>query len=104
MTFKLGDELKDHPLLLVPKSDRVELLESLFREAGQTIRLPAFLMHGDLSAKNKEIYRALSNAYKGDWKKIVQHVQVERLYVSQRYRMCAVVIQPSETSTPRPAR
>jgi predicted Ser/Thr protein kinase len=94
VTFKLGDELKDHPLLLLPKSERLGLLDALFAAAGQEPRYPAFLRHGDLCAKNMAIYQALTNAHGGDWEKLSQHVQVERLFVSQRYRSCGVVIQP----------
>lgn len=94
VTFRLGDELKDHPLLLIPKEDRLGLLERVFAAAAQPFRLPQTLIHGDLCAKNKEIYRALSNAYQGDWERVVQHVQVERISISQRFRSCAVVIQP----------
>ncbi len=96
ITFKLGDELKDHPLLLLPREDRLDVLERAFREADQPLQLPEVLRRGDLSAKNKEIFRALSNAYEGDWERVVQHVQVERLYVSQRFRSAAVVIQPQK--------
>jgi serine protein kinase len=94
VTFKVGDELKDHPLLLVPKADRKELLDTLFKAAGVAPRYPVFLARGDLCAKNKAIYQALLNAHKGDWERIIQHVQVERIEISQRYRQCAVVIQP----------
>lgn len=94
ITFKLGSELKDHPLLLIPREEREELLREAFTRAGQPFRLPDALLRGDLAAKNREIYRALSNAYQGDWNRIIQHVQVERIYVSQRYRSCAVSIQP----------
>lgn len=95
VSFRLGDELKDHPLLLIPKEDRVEVLERVFKDAGlPPERLPNVLLHGDLCAKNKETFRALSNAYQGDWERVVQHVQVERIAISQRFRSCAVVIQP----------
>ncbi len=94
VTFKVGDELKDHPLLLVPKADRITLLDTLFKDAGETPRYPIFLKRGDLCAKNKAIYQALHNAHKGDWERIIQHIQVERIEISQRYRQCAVVIQP----------
>ena len=94
ITFKIGDELKDHPLLLLPREDRIRILDQAFRRAGQRPSYPHFLLYGDLCAKNKEIYRALSNACEGDFDRVVRHVQVERLYVSQRYRTCAVVILP----------
>jgi serine protein kinase len=94
ITFKLGDELKDHPLLLIPLEDRLRVLTAAFEQAGQQPRFPHFLVHGALCAKNNEIFRALSNAYGGDWEKVVEHVQVERITISQRFRSCAVVIQP----------
>lgn len=94
ISFKISDELKDHPLLLLPKEDRVGILDEAFKKAGERARYPKFLLHGDLCAKNKAIYQALSNAYQGDWNRVVSHVQVERLTISQRFRSCAVVIQP----------
>ena len=94
ITFQVGCEVKDHPLLLFPVDDRVAFLERALGEAHVERRLPRFLARGGLCAKCQAIYQALSNAYKGDWARIMQHVQVERLYVSQRYRRCAVVIQP----------
>ena len=94
VSFKLGDELKDHPLLLIPKDDRLRILTAAFEQAGQQPRFPHFLVHGDLCAKNREIYRALSTAYEGDWERVMQHVQVERITASVRFRSCSVVIQP----------
>ena len=40
------------------------------------------------------IFEALLTAYRGDLKKVLQHVQVERFYVSKRYRTAAVTIEP----------
>ena len=94
VTFKLGCELKDHPLLLIPLEDRGRVLEDAFQRAGQRYRVPRGLETGDLCPKCKEIQRALLNAYQGDWQRVVEHVQVERLYVSARYRRAAVTIQP----------
>jgi len=94
ISFKIGSELKDHPLLLIAREDRVEFLRRAFESAGQRFRLPWFIRNGDLEPKSKEIARALSNSYQGDWERITRHVQVERLYLSQRYRRGAVVIQP----------
>ena len=94
LSFKLGSDLKDHPLLLVPTDDREHLLREAFATARQGFRLPEAIAQGDLSPKNKAIFSALANAYKGDLQRVYTHVQVERLYVSRRYRRCAVVIQP----------
>ncbi|MEZ6186533.1 MAG: serine protein kinase PrkA [Planctomycetota bacterium] len=94
ISFKLGPDLKDHPLLLIPAGDRLELLQKAFAAAKQPFRLPDVLREGDLSPKNRPIFDALVNARKGDLPRVYDHVQVERLYVSRRYRRCAVVIQP----------
>lgn len=97
ITFKLGSDLKDHPLLLIPAEERTALLKKAFAAAGQPFRLPEVLARGDLCPKSKEIARALGNAYKGDWRRVLQHVQVERIFMSLRYRTCAVTIQPQRS-------
>lgn len=94
ITFKLGCDLKDHPLLLLPPEDRLRALEQAFARSGKPMVVPDGLLRGDLCAKCKEIQRALGNAYQGDLRRVLQHVQVERLYLSARYRRAAVVIQP----------
>ena len=94
ISFKLGSDLKDPPLLLVPVEDRGALLRDAFARAKQSFRLPDVMAHGDLSPKNKSIFDALANAYKGDLPRVYNHIQVERLYISRRFRRGAVVIQP----------
>jgi serine protein kinase len=94
ITFTIGSDLKDHPLLLLPRKERVELLKDAFERAGAPMRLPDMLGRGDLCPKSTEIARALSLAYKGDLARVLSHIQVERLYLSPRYRVGAVSIQP----------
>jgi hypothetical protein len=38
----------------------------------------------------------LATAYRGDWLKVVRHVQVERYFVSRRYRTGAATIEPQQ--------
>ncbi|MBI3542928.1 MAG: hypothetical protein HY075_06625 [Deltaproteobacteria bacterium] len=96
---KLGDEdiaarvcceLKDHPLLLIPLTSRRDALAAWTKNAP----LPDYLTKGSLCHKCKMIYEALLTAYKGDLKRVYQHIQVERFYVSKRYRSSAVTIEP----------
>jgi predicted Ser/Thr protein kinase len=94
ISFKLGCELKDHPLLLIPREERREILGRALEDAGLEPRVPRWLEKGDLCPKCMAIYSALGNAYQGNWKRILEHVQIERLYMSKRYRRGAVVIQP----------
>jgi predicted Ser/Thr protein kinase len=89
---KLVDELKDNPLLLIPAKRRQELLDE--RLPGPDKVQADYIRYGDLGHKNKQIFEALLVANKGDYLKVLRHVQVERFYLSRRYRMGAVTIEP----------
>ncbi len=89
---KLVDELKDNPLLLIPPKKRQQLLDE--KLAGKSFVQSDYLRFGDLGHKNKQIFEALLVAYQGDFLKVMRHVQVERFYLSRRYRMGAVTIEP----------
>ncbi|RMG19813.1 MAG: serine protein kinase PrkA [Deltaproteobacteria bacterium] len=97
---RIGDELRDHPLLLIPKDERRRLLERACRPARREeaddgdFVLPEYLLHGDLSAKNRAIYDALMASYGGDWSKVIAHVQVERFYYSRHYLNGCVTVEP----------
>lgn len=92
---KIVDELRDHPVLLIPKQKRRELIEE---RLGDQIALglrPAYqLMSGDLSHRNRQIFEALLSSYRGDLEKVLRHVQVERFYVSRRYRQAVSTVEP----------
>src|SRR5580704_14455220 len=53
---RLGDELHDHPLLLVPLDDRARLIDKLV--AGGSFTVGDYLRGGSLSPKNHAIYDA----------------------------------------------
>lgn len=89
---KIQCELKDHPLLLIPKESRKDLLKELLGD--QKISIPDYLLHGSPCHKCKMIFEALLTTYKGDLKKVLKHVQVERFYISKRYRTGVVSIEP----------
>jgi predicted Ser/Thr protein kinase len=92
---KLADELHDHPLLLVPPKKRRELLEERLTAAGVKDFVPSdYLLYGELSPRNREIFEALLVSYRGDFMKVMRHVQVERFYVSRRYRDAVVTVEP----------
>jgi serine protein kinase len=88
---KLVDELKDNPLLLIPSKKRQEILDEKLASQFYT---SDYIRYGDLGHKNKQIFEALLIAYKGDYLKVLRHIQVERFYISRRYRMGAVTVEP----------
>lgn len=93
---RLPCELKDHPLLLLSKDQRRVLftrLRDTERISAQAV-VPDYLRDGDLSAKNRRIFDALLSTYQGDVKEVLRHVQVERFYLSRRYRSGVVAVEP----------
>src|SRR5207248_8810097 len=88
-------ELRDHPLLLIPGELRRKLLAELFGSAAKSKeQVSDYLRFGELCHKCKQIYEALLTAYQGDFLKVLRHVQVERFYISRRYRVAAVTVEP----------
>jgi predicted Ser/Thr protein kinase len=92
---KIVDEMRDHPLLLLPRTKRRELIEQRLEPAIRDGFRPAdYLLRGDLSHRNRQIFEALLSSYHGDLAKVLRHVQVERFFVSRRYRQAAATVEP----------
>lgn len=88
-------EMKDHPIFLIPRGKRRELLEEAVRARGEaSFVLPASILDGELCHKCRQIYAGLMGSYGGDYLEVLRHVQVERFYVSKRYLVGAVTIEP----------
>ncbi len=90
---RLHDELRDHPLLLIPMEHRPAILGPALDKLGGH-PLADYLRLGQLSAKNRTIYEALLATYHGDFIKVLRHVAVERFYISHRYRTGYVTVEP----------
>ncbi|MBC7172244.1 MAG: serine protein kinase PrkA, partial [Polyangiaceae bacterium] len=69
-------------------------MQRLYRDAGVREPPPERIWSGALSHKNRQIFEALLTAYRGELSRVLAHVQVERSYVSKRYRQGAVTIGP----------
>ncbi len=92
----LASELRDHPLLLLPKDTRQELIEEKFKDNQallETIR-KSYLYMGDISKKNRLIYDALLKNYKGDFYELLKHIRIERFSISKRSSTSATTIEP----------
>ena len=87
-------EQKDAPFFLLPLAERQRLLEEAHESGGFPDESPRHLLEGMLCQKCKSIYENLLNSYQGDWLKVVQHIRVERIFISQRYRSGAVTVEP----------
>src|SRR6185369_5373185 len=57
---KIVDEMRDHPILLLPRGKRRELIEQRLGDAIRDGYRPAdYLLRGDLSHRNRQIFEAL---------------------------------------------
>lgn len=90
---KVRCELRDHPLLLLSVPTRQRLLRGMLGERAAEA-VPVELWKGGVCHKCRQVYEALFSAYRGDVRKVLAHVQVERWYVSRRYREGAVTLGP----------
>jgi predicted Ser/Thr protein kinase len=92
---RLGDELRDHPLLLVPVEERQKLIGKMLETAtNRAFQVGDYIRTGSLSPKNRGIYDALLASYQGDFVQVLRHVRVERFEVSSRYRQGWVTVEP----------
>ncbi len=93
---KIPCELRDNPILLLPKEERAGLFETLKAKDPEFAAMPLsiYIGEGDLSPRSRAIFDALAKAYGGDMLKVYRHIQVERWEISPRYKMGAVTIEP----------
>jgi serine protein kinase len=92
---KIVDELRDHPILLLPRDKRRALIDERLSEALRAGFAPSQqLVLGDLSHRNRQIFEALLSSYHGDISKVLRHIQVERFFVSRRYRQAVATVEP----------
>ena len=92
----MNSELKDHPLLLIPKKTRRKLIEEAFE--GRPDELydlkKTYLYNGELSKRNQMIFDALLYNYQDNFSEVYKHIRVERFYINKRQSTSAVTIEP----------
>ncbi len=93
---QLTSPLRDHPLLLLPRDQRARILRERVAALGLEGPFePAdALLYGGLSPKSRDVFEALLRSYQGDYERVLQHVQVERFFISRRYRQGIVTVEP----------
>lgn len=94
---KLRDELRDHPVFLIPVKEREKLLRRLLPQSFDNdpdFVISDYIRFGRLSDKNRMIYESLLATYQGDYLKVLRHIQIERFYVRHRYREGYVTVEP----------
>ncbi len=92
-------EMRDHPLLLLPKASRMEIMHRALEEHGMSdYQIPDSFMEASLCHRCRQVADALMRTHQGDMFKVLAHVQVERWAISRRYRRGIVQVGPQMSS------
>jgi serine protein kinase len=84
--------MNEEPLKLIPAEWRAKALESLGIK-GDSYPIKT---DGDLNPACRQIFRELLSYYKGDWEKVVSHIKVRRLVLSEKDRIGIGTFQPKD--------
>src|SRR5688572_20178875 len=85
--------MHEEPLLLIPREARNEVLDAINEKLpeGRQLRL-----YGDICPFCRKVQGDLMDAYDGDWRKVMEHVKVKRLILSEKDRRGIGTFQPKD--------
>ena len=85
--------MHEEPLLLLPDEAKPEVLRALNdgRDDGHKVRL-----YGDVCPFCRKVFRDLVEHYDGDWARVMDHVTVRRLLLSETDRVGIGTFQPKD--------
>jgi serine protein kinase len=86
--------MHEDPLHLVPESLREEVLARLNEQIGN--RGPRVTISGELCPACRYQFNDLMRKYDGDWTKVIRHVEVRRLVLSEKDRIGIGTFQPKD--------
>ena len=90
---RVPSPMNQDPLLLVPREARPELERRLNKTFKRAYRIE---LQGELDPVSRHWFRELSERYRGDWTKVVEHVRVRRLLLSEKDRIGIGTFQPKD--------
>lgn len=85
--------IHEEPLKLIPEDLRPKLLGEINKGKKADYKVT---ITGDLCPSCRYIYNQLMSRYDGDWNKVVQHVVVNRLILSEKDRVGIGTFQPKD--------
>jgi serine protein kinase len=84
--------MHEEPLKLVPEAWR----EKAFQELGLSESRYVRRIRGDLDPASRFIFRELMQHYQGDWARVMSHIRVRRLLLSEKDRVGIGTFQPKD--------
>ncbi len=85
--------MHEEPLHLIPEEFRGPILDKLNANLPEDERI---VVEGDLCPACRFVFRQLQERYDGDWTKVIDHVRVRRLILSEKDRIGIGTFQPKD--------
>ncbi len=85
--------MNEEPLLLVPDLMRTALCDELNRGLSGEYRVK---INGELCPPSRFIFKSLMDRYEGDLNKVLSHVRVKRMFISEADRVGIGTFQPKD--------
>lgn len=85
--------MHEDPLRLIPLDIRTKVLDDIDINLPEEKRIH---VDGDLCPSCRLLYKELMQHYKGDWSKLVEHIRVHRLVLSEKDRIGVGTFQPKD--------
>lgn len=85
--------MHEEPLKLVPLEVRKKFIEEINKGSKETYKIN---IRGEVNPADRFILNAYMKKYEGDWTKVMQHVRVKRLLLSEKDRVGIGTFQPKD--------
>lgn len=85
--------MHEEPLRLIPLESREKALAEINSKLTEEHKV---ILEGDLCPNCRYIYRELLNVYNGDWNKVMNHIRVKRIVLSEKDRIGIGTFQPKD--------
>ena len=93
MSEEIPCPVHEEPLHLIPIELREKILDELNAKLPEEHKI---MIEGDLCPSCRYIYRELTRYYNGDWSKVMNHVKVRRIILSEKDRIGIGTFQPKD--------
>ncbi|MBX3364785.1 MAG: hypothetical protein KF866_08480 [Phycisphaeraceae bacterium] len=95
-THEYPSPMHEEPLILVPRAAREAILEQLNASYKPEFHNGKVRVYGEPDPFSRKIFEDLMAFYDGDWKKVMEHVKVRRIVLSEKDRVGIGTFQPKD--------
>ncbi len=88
--------MNDEPLYLVPVEARTDLVATLNQKYRAEGGVGSIELNGSLCPFCRKVSQELMRHYDGDWKRMIEHVEVRRMIISEKDRTGIGTFQPKD--------